>query len=282
MRTIPFQVVNVFAETHFGGNPLAVIEDGHSLTDAEMQAIALQFNLSETTFILPSNHAAARVRIFTPDYEMPFAGHPTLGTAHVLHGLRGLGAQFSLEMQAGVIPVASTPSGWQLQAKPGQFRSPGLTLQETAQALGLDVGDLAEAPLLVNSGVEQLLVPLVSEAAVHAANPSPDALRQLCRENPNHVAAYVFAPKPGGYLSRFLWLKNGQVQEDPGTGSACANLGSWLVQKGVAGPWQGKIEQGHATGRVNHLGLDISADGVVHVSGQVIPVMRGTLTLPDH
>ena len=105
MRTIPFQVVNVFAETHFGGNPLAVIEDGHSLTDAEMQAIALQFNLSETTFILPSNHAAARVRIFTPDYEMPFAGHPTLGTAHVLHGLRGLGAQFSLEMQAGVIPL---------------------------------------------------------------------------------------------------------------------------------------------------------------------------------
>ncbi len=84
-----FRIVNVFAEERLAGNPLAVFDDARGLDAATMQALALQFNLSETTFILPSTKASARVRIFTPTFEMPFAGHPTLGTAHVVRALRG-------------------------------------------------------------------------------------------------------------------------------------------------------------------------------------------------
>ena len=86
-----FRILNVFAETTLGGNPLAVFEDARDIDDATMQALALQFNLSETTFVLPSARATARVRIFTPTFEMPFAGHPTLGTAHVVRALMRAG-----------------------------------------------------------------------------------------------------------------------------------------------------------------------------------------------
>src|SRR5512139_1485208 len=105
MQTLKFRLVNVFAETPLGGNPLCVFEDGSGLDDATMQALALQFNLSETTFVLPSTVATAHVRIFTPTFEMPFAGHPTLGTAHVVRDLAGVGQRVTLQMKAGVIPV---------------------------------------------------------------------------------------------------------------------------------------------------------------------------------
>ena len=97
----------MFAKSRLAGNALAVFEDGSALDEAQMQALALQFNLSETTFILPSSKATARVRIFTPSFEMPFAGHPTLGTAHVVRSLLGCGDSVTLEMPAGIIPVTA-------------------------------------------------------------------------------------------------------------------------------------------------------------------------------
>src|SRR5450432_3211474 len=109
MPRLKYHLVNVFAESPLAGNPLCVFEDGSTLDDATMQALALQFNLSETTFILPATarDATARVRIFTPTFEMPFAGHPTLGTAHVVRDLLATGDAVSLEMIAGVIPVTA-------------------------------------------------------------------------------------------------------------------------------------------------------------------------------
>src|ERR1700682_5346065 len=106
MSAYAYRIVNVFTQGRAppSGNPLCVFERAQTLDAASMQALALQFNLSETTFILPSERASARVRIFTPSYEMPFAGHPTLGTAHVCRSLRGGGASLALEMKAGVIP----------------------------------------------------------------------------------------------------------------------------------------------------------------------------------
>ena len=123
MRAYRFRLLNVFAETTLGGNPLCVFEDGNGLSDADMQALALQFNLSETTFILPSATATARVRIFTPSFEMPFAGHPTLGTAHVVRELSMAGDAITLEMRAGIIPVKATGDRWQLAANPAKRRS---------------------------------------------------------------------------------------------------------------------------------------------------------------
>ena len=108
MARFAFRIVNVFTRGGaLTGNPLCVFEDARGLGDAAMQALARQFNLSETTFILPSDRATARVRIFTPSYEMPFAGHPTLGTAHVVRSLAGAGDSVTLEMLAGVIPVTA-------------------------------------------------------------------------------------------------------------------------------------------------------------------------------
>src|SRR5512139_3010683 len=102
-----FRLVNVFAESALGGNPLCVFEDGRDLDTATMQALALQFNLSETTFVLPAEDAGAvrRMRIFTPMFELPFAGHPTLGTPHVVRSMVSGGDRFALQMPAGLVPV---------------------------------------------------------------------------------------------------------------------------------------------------------------------------------
>ena len=108
-----FRIVNVFTvdADRFSGNPLCVFEDARGLSDAQMQALTRQFNLSESTFIFPSDTASAHVRIFTPAFEMPFAGHPTLGTAHVVRALRG-GDQISLAMKAGIVPVMAHRDTW--------------------------------------------------------------------------------------------------------------------------------------------------------------------------
>ena len=113
MAALRYRIVNVFAESALAGNPLCVFEDGSSLDTATMQALALQFNLSETTFIVPPTvaGATAQVRIFTPGFEMPFAGHPTLGTAHVVRELKNAGDSVKLEMKAGVIPVEARGDG---------------------------------------------------------------------------------------------------------------------------------------------------------------------------
>ena len=124
MKRYDYRLVNVFAFAGqaLTGNPLCVFEDGSGLDDATMQALALQFNLSETTFVFPSDQATARVRIFTPAAELPFAGHPTLGTAQVVRALRSrkdtAGDAVTLEMKAGIIPVEAHGNFWTLQANP--------------------------------------------------------------------------------------------------------------------------------------------------------------------
>src|ERR1700729_1777779 len=168
MATHPFRLVNVFTEDQgpFTGNPLCVFENGSGLSSYVMQALARQFNLSETTFILPSTRANARVRIFTPTYEMAFAGHPTLGTAHVCRALGLGGERVTLEMAAGNIAVFASGNRWTLQARQPTWREvpePRLTL---AAMLGLEERDIGERPLWVDAGTEQLVIPLTSEAAV--------------------------------------------------------------------------------------------------------------------
>ena len=173
-----FRILNVFAEeSALSGNALAVIEDARGLSDDAMQAIALQFNLSETTFVLPSSVATARVRIFTPSFEMPFAGHPTLGTAHVVAGLHASGGapldSVTLETKAGTIPVDRAGDAWTLRARPPASRAPASTRAAIGQTLGLDERDVAGPILWVDTGSEQLVVPLASAGAVDRC--APDA-----------------------------------------------------------------------------------------------------------
>src|SRR4051812_27527763 len=162
-----YRILNVFTfqKARLSGNPLAVIEDGSGLDAATMQALARQMNLSETTFILPSKRAAALVRIFTPAYEMPFAGHPTLGTAHVCRALGLGGDQLGLEMRAGIIPVTSNGNHWTLRATSATSRLVEVPPAEIARLLGLEPTDVGFQPLWMKAGREQLVIPLTSEAA---------------------------------------------------------------------------------------------------------------------
>ena len=277
MSALPFRIVNVFAETPLGGNPLAVFEDGTGLNDTTMQALALQFNLSETTFVLPSERATARVRIFTPTFEMPFAGHPTLGTAHVVRALRNAGDAVTLDMRAGIIPVRAAGDVWTFEANPPKHRAPVASRSDLAGMLGLDSSDLAEAPpLWVDTGSDQLVIPLASFDAVKRAASDVRAL-QLHGSNGTRAMAYLFAREGDHVLARFFFPKHGAVIEDPGTGSACANLGGWLLVTGAPLPQQLTIDQGEAVGRRCRLGLEVTTDRRIRVSGRVVELGRGTL-----
>ena len=279
MGQFDFRIVNVFAETPLGGNPLCVFEDARDLDDATMQALALQFNLSETTFLLPAANATAHVRIFTPTFEMPFAGHPTLGTAHVVRDLVSAGDALTLQMKAGVIPVTARGDVWTLQANPPVQREPTATRSELAAMLGLDVADLSEAPALwVNTGSNQLVIPVATFAGVRRAAPRADTLLAH-GSNGQRAMAYVFAREGDHVLARFFFPKHGSVIEDPGTGSACANLGGWLLATGARLPQKLTVDQGEAVGRPCRLGLEVTSDRRILVSGRVIEVARGTLSI---
>jgi trans-2,3-dihydro-3-hydroxyanthranilate isomerase len=170
-----FRILNVFAESRLAGNALAVFEDGAGLSDAEMQGLARQLNLSETTFVFPSDVATAKVRIFTPTFEMPFAGHPTLGTAHVVRSLRACGDRLTLEMRAGVIPVTARGDAWTLRANAPRARPAEATCAELARMLGLEEPDVGDDPMWIDTGSEQLVVRLVDSGAVRRCLPDPSA-----------------------------------------------------------------------------------------------------------
>ena len=215
MAARAYRILNVFArQGRLTGNPLCVFEDGRGIDDATQQALARQFNLSETTFILPSEKATARVRIFTPSYEMPFAGHPTLGTAHVVRSLRGGGDAIELEMKAGVIPVRASGDRWTLEAGAPRSREASQSRAELAEILGLDAGDIAERPLWVSTGREQLIVPLASAAAVRRAWPRADAFSRLKSEDGQSMA-YVFADDGGAVEARFFFPSGPAILEEP-------------------------------------------------------------------
>jgi trans-2,3-dihydro-3-hydroxyanthranilate isomerase len=281
---LDFRIVNVFAEETLAGNPLAVFEDGGGLSDTQMQALALQFNLSETTFILPSDVADARVRIFTPTFEMPFAGHPTLGSAHVVRDLTGAGDALALEMLAGTIPVIARGDVWTLEAKAPATREVKASREELASMLGLNPSDIDAASMWVDTGSEQLVVPLVSADAVRRCSPDAGLMARhgsvRLDNGKTRSMAYVWAENgPQSILARFFFPKHGAMIEDPGTGSACANLGGWMVATGAPRPQQWTVAQGEAVGRPCKLGLAVDAGGRIFVSGRVIELGRGTIRL---
>ncbi|MEO7731181.1 MAG: PhzF family phenazine biosynthesis protein [Kofleriaceae bacterium] len=272
-----YRIVNVFTieGDRFSGNPLCVFEDAAGLPDTVMQALARQMNLSETTFVLPSDRADARVRIFTPSYEMPFAGHPTLGTASVVAGDR---ERVTLEVKAGIIPVTRGDDGWTLRAAtPPTTRPAGATRDELAQMLGLPAGSVCDEPLWVDTGTEQLVIPIATAALVHAAQPVADLMVRWGFSPARKAAmAYLVAADGPIWTVRFFFSANGALREDPATGSACANLGGWHVAQRRP-PFTATLHQGEAVGRPSRLRLRVDGDGGIYVSGQVIELGRGTV-----
>ena len=277
-----FRIVNVFTSPGdpFSGNPLCVFEDARGLSGAQMQALARQMNLSESTFVLPAESAAAdaRVRIFTPTFEMPFAGHPTLGTAAVVAAGR---ARVTLEMRAGLVPVTAAGDSFELRtAHAPRTRPVEATRAELAAMLGLPEEALGDPPLWVDTGSEQLVIPLTDPAHVRAARPDVAALHRHGHTPTRQEAlAYLWARGEGEETVRFFFTSNGAVLEDPATGSACANLGGWHVATGAALPLTLTLRQGDAVQRPSRLVLRVESDGSIFVSGTVRELARGVLAL---
>lgn len=275
-----FRIINVFTidGDPFSGNQLCVFEDGRGLSDVHMQALARQMNLAETTFVLPSEREAdARVRIFTPTFEMPFAGHPTLGTASVVAAGRD---RVVLDMKAGLVQVTRNAGAWTLRAaRPPTTKPAAASRAELARMVGLPDGAVVGEPLWVNTGTEQLVIPVASAELVRTAKPVYDLMaRWGVSEHRTEPMAYVWAADGPTWTVRYFYAENGGIVEDPATGSACANLGGWHIAQNRA-PFTATLRQGDAVGRPSRLGLRVDADGGIYVSGDVIELGRGTIDL---
>src|SRR6201996_2613023 len=306
-RTLDYTVVDVFAERPLEGNPLAVFHDGRGLSDAQMQAIAREMNLSETTFVLPSGNPdhdrteGVRVRIFTTQEELPFAGHPTLGTASWLHlhhpplvGAREL----KLLLNVGAITVRLEPKPdpengvfatmWQNDAVFGELYDRA----EVAGVLSLSESDLLEGaqPQTVSTGNPFCIVALKLEALQRLAIPQREASAWLAAKRTRWF--YCIAPEqaPGPLTSPHetdVWRARMQFYsgEDPATGSAAGCAIAWLVRPGwVAFGRELTLRQGLEIGRPSKLVVRAIGqnEGVssITVSGSTIPVARGALFLP--
>jgi PhzF family phenazine biosynthesis protein len=226
-----------------------------------------------------SQEAAAKVRIFTPDYEMPFAGHPTLGSAHVCRALGLGGNSLRLEMKAGIIDVEAAGDRWTLTAPEATFRELDVPRDVLARALGLEEADIDERPLWVKAGKEQLIVPLRSPDAVRRAAPTGGAMSSLKSEDGIGMA-YVFAESgPGKALARFFFPSGAAMLEDPATGSATANFGGWCLAMMRPLPLVLEISQGEFAGRPSTLHLEVTGERRIRVGGDVVELGSGTISL---
>lgn len=304
-----FVTLDVFTHARFSGNPLAVVPDARGLTDAQMQTITREFNLSETIFVFPPENPAhdARVRIFYPQGEMPFAGHPTLGCAIYLACVAQNRAgnpsgdfeqQIVLEEPAGVVPVRVWRRGGETQA---EFQAPvtpqmcdgHLARDECAAALGLQLEDIAPLGGTVAQGGPRFgYIGLRDSAALDRARPSQPVF-DTCQRRLDVGGFYVFAKGPAQDGLECDWQARmfdpmGGIPEDPATGSATAIFAARLLWMGAIGDGETRLRlsQGVQMGRASALGLRIEvAQGrlrFVHVSGGAVMVSRGALIVPPH
>jgi trans-2,3-dihydro-3-hydroxyanthranilate isomerase len=291
-RRLPFVQVDVFTSVPLKGNQLAVFADGRSLSDAEMQALAREMNLSETTFILPRDAATerergVRVRIFTVDEEMPFAGHPTLGTAMVLRGNSGA-EEVALDLNVGRIPVRFStrdglPFGMMTQRDPefGEKHS----REDVARAAGLEVDDIAaDLPIqTVSTGNAFAMVPVKSLAVLQKLSPTWANMKAYLDKSDAKFFYFVSreAVNPEAKLQSRMIFYNG---EDPATGSAAGPCAAWAVQYGVVPPdEQALMEQGVEIKRRSRIFFSAGRNGGkivnVRVGGHVVEVVRGEVFL---
>jgi trans-2,3-dihydro-3-hydroxyanthranilate isomerase len=301
---INFVTVDVFTDQPFGGNPLAVVPDARGLATEQMQAIAKEFNLSETTFVLPPQDSAhtAQVRIFTPRTELPFAGHPNVGTAFVLAAAPGeasaarpaTGYTMIFEETAGLVPMTlirdgGAVTGARLAAPQGLSIGEAIDRETIAAACSLapdDIDTRVHAPCIASCGAPLIFAAVTSRAALAAARPRIEVFAQdaavsrvvgihLYAEAASAVAdieARMFAPLQG-------------VVEDPATGAANVTLAALLAWF-AAEPdvrLERRISQGVHMGRPSLLAASAEKRGgkvvAAYVGGSCVPVMSGMITL---
>lgn len=282
MRQLHYKLLNVFAETHFGGNPLAVFPEADDLTDIEMQQIATQFNLSETVFVKKSSQTTACLRIFTPSYEMPLAGHPTIGASAVLHKLRDLPEKFSLTLPAKQVEIAYQAGVFSMEIQGFTATESQVEHSFLAELTGLSETQILGKAHYMNAGVMQILLQVENPTALEQANISREMLlKMIAQEQQKNCTAdiYLWCKHDGKIISRMFFEQSGQMLEDSGTGSAAANLGAYFIHTGQF-PCEYSIQQGDFMGRPNRLFLHIDEQQHIFVGGKVVEVGEGVFYLP--
>jgi trans-2,3-dihydro-3-hydroxyanthranilate isomerase len=304
-RSYEFIQVDVFTQTPLAGNPLAIFPDARGLNDAEMQALAREMNLSETTFILPRDAATEaregkKVRIFTVETELPFAGHPTLGTSLYLYASessRKQPAEITLDLKAGKIPVRFTANSGnagrervdgqvfgEMRQRDPEFGTP-LSREDVARVIGIAVDEIpSDWPIQpVSTGLTFTIVPFRNRQTLSDLKFS-------------YVQAADFLKETGANFFYFLCpeRREGQLEagarmffyggEDPATGSAAGCAASWMVQHGIAhGDEQVLIRQGAECRRPSEIHVRATREGErvtnVRVGGYAVEILRGTVAL---
>jgi trans-2,3-dihydro-3-hydroxyanthranilate isomerase len=287
MAVYPFVTLDVFTDQRFGGNPLAVFPDAAGLDAETMQALAREFNLSETTFVLPPDDPdhTARVRIFTPQAELAFAGHPNVGTAWVLAGLgRDRDGVLRFEEGAGLVEVAverrdRQVAGCRVAAPQPLSLADAPAPDDLAACAGLAPGDISAA-IVASVGTAAVLA-AVPPGALERAAPDVAAFRAAAARWPGyagHFLLYLYARDANAVRARSFAPLYG-ISEDPATGSAGAALAASLLHRDGGDTLALDIRQGVEMGRPSRMqaGAERDADGGIRawVGGRCVPVLRG-------
>lgn len=300
---LPFHTLDVFTTRRFAGNPLAVVLDADPLTDAEMQAVAREFNLSETIFVQRPDDPAhtAKVRIFFPNGEIPFAGHPTVGCAVLLATLDAVDAAvveraITLEERAGLVPVHVTRRAGAARAiftapvVPREIRTDALDADAVARIVGLapdDIGFAGHQPRVHEAGPRCLHIPVRTRDALRRARPIEPHWSALI-EAVGTDQGYCYTPggdHPDTAFRARMFAPTALTPEDPATGSATAMLAAQLLTSDrlTDGTHRWRLEQGYEMGRPSDLELEADvADGrltAVRVAGQAVRVSSGTIDI---
>jgi trans-2,3-dihydro-3-hydroxyanthranilate isomerase len=296
-----YVTVDVFTDRPFGGNPLAVVLDAEGLSTGEMQAIAREFNYSETTFVLPPRDGAhdAEVRIFTVNSEIPFAGHPNVGTAFVLATrAEATPARLLFEEKAGLVPVKILSEGGkvvgaELTAPQPLTRTTPFSAEQAAACLSLSAEDIdtrRHAPHVISVGLPFLVVELASREALRKARPNAEAFARTFPVDGSDAVYFYTRDVPAGekpcdVQARMFHPGSGGLSEDPATGSATAAAAALFA--GLNGPSDGEMKltigQGVDMGRPSILLTRVVKQGgkavSVRVGGGCVMMMEGTLSL---
>ncbi|WP_298491833.1 PhzF family phenazine biosynthesis protein [uncultured Maritimibacter sp.] len=272
-----YLVYDVFTDRPFGGNQLAIVPNGTEVAEADLQRIAREFNFSETVFLFPpEGNGVAKVRIFTPTMEVPFAGHPTIGTAMFL-GEAGLGPAFVLELGAGDIEITlgRNKASFTTRAALDRFAEPDRAL--IARALGLPESVILGQPVMAGLGLGFTFTELTDRDALSDIVCDVAAFREGHARYPTGLdfaqCAYV---RDGSTIHMRMFAPLDNIPEDPATGSAAAALGALLCA--AEGPLTLTIHQGDDMGRPSLIHVQ-AEPGAVTVTGQAVRVMEGKLVL---
>jgi trans-2,3-dihydro-3-hydroxyanthranilate isomerase len=283
---VPFRLVDVFTDRPLAGNQLCVVPEAMGLDAGLMQALAREIGFSETTFVTEAGGDRYAMRIFTPGVEMPFAGHPSLGTAFVLAAEGRITSPARQVVAAGefLVEVDIDAERARVRQHEPKFGPMVDDVARTAAAIGLTESDLHPElrPEVVSTGLAHLLVPAKDASVVAWARPEPEALGLLVGAL-DVTGVYVFSVEGDGEARARFFSAGIGVTEDPATGSAAGPLGAYLSRHGVGGmPGRLRIRQGEEMGRPSELHVDVRTNGEsfeVWVEGGVAIVGRGVFEL---